>query len=102
MLKRLDLSFNSINDQVINSFVESIMTDNITLQELNLSGNNDVTAMGWEPLSAVLRSPNSAIEVLRLNGNSFNDHTLASYVDVLVDNGKLRELLSTARECKHF
>ena len=48
--------------------------------------------MGWEPLSAVLRSPNSAIEVLRLNGDSFNDHTLASYVDVLVDNGKLREL----------
>ena len=92
VLKKLDLSFNSINDQVINSLVESIMVNNLMLQELDLSGNNDVTAMGWEPLSAVLQGPNSAIEVLRLNVNSFNDHTLASYVGALVDNCKLREL----------
>lgn len=92
VLKKLDLTSNSINDQVILSLVESIMTYNIRLQELNLSSNNDVTAMGWETLSAVLQSPNSSIEVLCLNDNSFNDHTLASYVDALVDNCKLREL----------
>jgi hypothetical protein len=91
VLKRLDLSSNSINDQVINSLVESIMVNNLVLQELDLSVSNNVTAMGWEPLSAVLQSPNSAIKVLRLGGNSFNDHTLASYVDALVDNSKLRE-----------
>lgn len=91
VLKRLNLSSNSINDQVINSLVESIMVNNLVLQELDLSVSNNVTAMGWEPLSAVLQSPNSAIEVLRLGGNSFNDHTLASYVDALVDNSKLRE-----------
>ena len=67
------------------------MVNNLVLQELDLSVSNNVTAMGWEPLSAVLQSPNSAIEVLRLGGNSFNDHTLASYVDALVDNSKLRE-----------
>jgi Ran GTPase-activating protein (RanGAP) involved in mRNA processing and transport len=92
ILKKLDLSSNSINDQVINSLVESIMTDNITLQELNLSSNNDVTAMGWETLCAVLQSPNSSIEVLCLNDNSFNDQTLAAYVDALMGNSNLREL----------
>jgi Ran GTPase-activating protein (RanGAP) involved in mRNA processing and transport len=92
ILTKLDLSSNSINDQVIHSLVESIMTDNITLQELNLSSNNDVTAMGWETLCAVLQSPNSSIEVLCLNDNSFNDQTLAAYADALMGNSKLREL----------
>ena len=90
-LENLNLSCNSITDEVIDALTNVLVNNNM-LRELNLRRNQHVTTAGWVALSNVLRDPNSALEKLDLSHNRMKDNVLVSYADALSINSRLREL----------
>jgi hypothetical protein len=70
-LKKLDLKFNAITDEVATA-LGNALANNSRLRELYLSFNPNVTATGWVGFSTVLHNPNSALEILDLRGNRIN------------------------------
>ena len=80
-----------INEAVI--YLASGLVGNNRLRELDLSDNLCAASIGWEAFSAVLRSPNSALEKLDLRLNTINDETAISLASSLANNSKLQELL---------
>ena len=92
VLGMLYLSRTGLNDETV-GFLANALVNNARLRELNLYGNPDVTATGWEAFFAVLQSPHSALEKLDLRINAINDETVVSLANSLVNNSKLKELL---------
>ena len=56
MLEKLDLSQNSMCDNVMVSLADAL-ANNTRLRELNLGMNRHVTTIGWQALSNLLKSP---------------------------------------------
>mmetsp|Transcript_38962 Transcript_38962/g.70190 ORF Transcript_38962/g.70190 Transcript_38962/m.70190 type:complete len:580 (+) Transcript_38962:354-2093(+) len=88
VLTKLDLGYNRIHDEIVNSLV-CALTGNNKLKELELDSNRDITVTGWEAFSSVLRNPLSALEKINLWDCTINDNSMIS----LVTNDKLKELV---------
>mmetsp|Transcript_27920 Transcript_27920/g.48270 ORF Transcript_27920/g.48270 Transcript_27920/m.48270 type:complete len:612 (-) Transcript_27920:8-1843(-) len=94
-LKSLNLMGTGINDETV-IFLANALANNTRLMELDLRSNDDVTVTGWQSFSTVLQSPTSALETLNLCLNSINDATMISLADSLANNNKLKELLTSS------
>ena len=92
-LVELALSRNFINDHALISISNALVNNNNTrLRYLHLEDSANVTPMGWDALSTVLRNPTSALEKLYLSNSSINDHNVVSFVNALAGNISLRKL----------
>ena len=91
MLEKLNLRRNYFTDEVVAAFANAL-ANNISLRELDLSSNHDITAMGWVAFSAVLRNPNSALERLGLRCNNINDNVMITFAHTLANNSRLRDI----------
>ena len=52
---------------------------------------NGVSEAGWSAFSAVLRNPESALEIIDLSKNSINDEVMHSFSNALASNTKLKK-----------
>ena len=70
----LDLGEDDIDDEGANALARGL-SRNSTLQELYLSGNDEITEAGWRAIfTALQNNPSCRLEKLSLNGNdSIND-----------------------------
>ena len=96
-LEELSLYDNRFNAETV-SFLANALVNNNRLRELDLRLNLNVSSNGWEALSVVLQSPNSALEKLNLRRNTINDDTVISLANSLANNNTLKELLFTFNE----
>ena len=99
VLEELDLGTNLFGDEVVDALTNALV-GNDKLRKLKLRHNLHVSAAAWAGLSAVLRNPKSALDVLDLNegyingdGNLINDDTIFAFADALASNRKLKELI---------
>ena len=92
MLQELSLNNNGFNDEDV-TYLANSLANNCVLRELDLSDNERVTASGWRTFSAVLQNPDSALEKINIRYISIGDDVLVLFVNSLVNNTKLRELL---------
>lgn len=96
-LEKLDLSFNSINDDAVYNLTSSL-AGNSKLRELDISGAYNLTDAGCEYFSAVLQSPTTALERLQLRYNFMRGETMVSLADALANNSTLEELLVSSED----
>jgi hypothetical protein len=99
ILEELDLSTNQFGDEVVADLTNALV-DNNKLRKLIISDNPHVSAAAWASLSVILRNPNSALDILDLNGgyihgdgNHINNDTMVAFADALASNLKLKELI---------
>jgi len=99
VLEELDLGTNLFGDEVVDALTNALV-GNDKLRKLKLSDNLHVSAAAWAGLSAILRNPKSALDILDLNegyingdGNLINDDTIFAFADALASNRKLTELI---------
>ena len=71
-LKDLCIRQDQLDDQAMHSLSDALMGIN-KLQKLCLDGNRNITSVGWQAFSTVLRHPNCNLATLDLTGNSLND-----------------------------
>jgi hypothetical protein len=90
-LEVINVSNDSINDEVINSFALAL-SENCMLKKMTFYANDIVTPTGWVNLSNILRNPTSALEVLTVCSSSINDEVMHSFAGALSNNNTLREL----------
>jgi Ran GTPase-activating protein (RanGAP) involved in mRNA processing and transport len=90
LLENLDLSTNYFTNENI-AAIANALVNNRSLREINLSLISGVSEAGWTAFSAVLRNPESVLEVIDLSCNSVNDEVVQSFSDALVNNTKLKE-----------
>jgi len=80
MLNKLDIGRNLIDDIAINALTNALL-NNSMLKTLSCYENPAVTPAGWMNLSAILRNPTSALEVIYVRNNSINDEVIYSFAD---------------------
>ena len=90
LLENLDLSMNGITDENIAALTNALV-NNRSLREINLSLIGGVSEAGCTAFSALLRNPESVLEIIDLSCNSVNDEVMQSFLDALVNNTKLKE-----------
>ena len=92
MLQRLNLRNCPFGNKEVKCLANSL-SRNCALRHLDLSSNSRVTALGWGAFSAVLQSPNSALETVDLIGSkSINDYVVMCFAISLAHNSVLKEL----------
>jgi len=89
-LQKLDLSYNSIDDEGAISMADGLARIT-TLKTLDLSGV-DITTRGWQVFSSLLQSPNSALTKRSFYDNNINDAVVIAFSNALVDNTSLERL----------
>jgi len=90
LLENLDLSANYFADDIIAALANALV-NNRSLREISLSLINGVSEAGWSAFSAVLRNPESALEIIDLSKNSINDEVMHSFSNALASNTKLKK-----------
>ena len=68
------------------------LTNNSTLEELNLNNCSFVTSTGWLAFSRVLGSPRSSLKKLELCESSIDDDVITAFANDLSGNETLEEL----------
>ena len=87
----LNLSDNSMTDEMIAALTNALANNSILI-ELDLSDNGDVTDTGWSVFSAVLRYPNSVLDIMDLRYNEIDDNVWLFFAYALANNSRLTEL----------
>jgi len=91
-LKCLTLSNNNINDLGLEALVEGI-THFRNLQNLYLSDNDQITAVGIRSMSPLLQSESCSLTELKLHRINFGDDGAIALADGLRGNNSLRNLM---------
>ena len=90
-MRVLDLTYSSITDEGLQSFVEG--TENCcSLTRLDLSYNRSITANGLASLSSLLRAEHCTLSNLHLYGINVGDNEAVVLANGLTGNKSLREL----------
>jgi hypothetical protein len=82
---------NDVNHTVILSLSNPLL-HNTTLKTLDQSDNGNITIVGWNILFRLLWDSNSTLKSLNLSFNSMTYEGINALTNVLVNNGRLREL----------
>ena len=67
-LQTLNLSNNNIDDEGVDVLVGGLTNSN--LRNLDLASNHNITSRGRQSVAALLRQPNSNLEVLNVYANN--------------------------------
>ena len=90
-LADLNLFDCSINDEGAVVFADALGR-NCTLKKLNLGGNGNITASGWNAIFTHLQSPHSVLENLKLSNNSIDNTAAILLGNTLTSNTHLKAL----------
>jgi len=88
-LEELNLSENNIGDDGVAAFAAALV-NNTTLEVLDMSYAQSVSAAGWGTFFNLLMNSNSALETLDLSTNHIGDEGVASMVDSLANMSSLK------------
>ena len=91
MIQSMDLSYNSFDDEKIESLANAL-ANNCRLKKLNLCCNRSVTAAGWQTLFQLLQRPSCELESLNIGANGLTDETVESLASAISNGIRLREL----------
>lgn len=91
-LEKISMGFSRITNEGI-AAVGSALSNNSTLKSLESYSCSLVSFSGWRSFALCLRNPDSALEELKLGGNSINDEVMSAFADTLVYNTSLRRLV---------
>jgi len=95
-LKDLCIRQDQLDDQAMHSLSDALMGIN-KLQKLCLNGNRNITSVGWQAFSIVLRHPNCNLTTLDLTGNSLNDDA-ADILGSALSGSEVKDLNLSANE----
>ena len=90
-LYSLDLRNNDIDDVGLDTLAGALT--NSSLSDLTLSDNQNITLRGWQSLSALLKTPNSNLVSLYLDGNSIGNEGARIFANALAANRTLKILV---------
>lgn len=91
-LEELDLCGSRLSDQAVLDLSDALMS-NSTLKILRLSGNPEISIVGWHAFSLfVLQRPHPALENLDLSLAGINDEIINALTSAFVQNNKTKEL----------
>ena len=90
-LRTLNLCRNNIDDEGVEVLVHALASCN-QLQELNLSWNRSITAIGWKKVSTLLDRPDSNLKELDLIDNNIGVEGALIFANALRGNFTLRHL----------
>ena len=92
-LRMIDLSLNKIGDEGITSLGNLLAINTaLKLKYLNLLGCKSVTSTGWKGFSMGLRTANTLLEGLMLDGCEINDEEAVAIVTALSRNSSFTTL----------
>ena len=89
-LQTLNLSNNNIDDEGVDVLVGGLTNSN--LRNLDLASNHNITSRGRQSVAALLRQPNSNLEVLNVYANNMGDEGALIFANALARNCKLKIL----------
>jgi len=90
-LKQLNLRNNKIDDKGI-AILTRAFADNVTLKEIDLGFNRDITPSGWQLFFKCLQNSSSSIEELDISSNNIPDEGVVALGNALKNNTTLHVL----------
>ena len=87
----LNLHGNNINDEEVEVLVDALTNVN-TLQDLDLSSNEEITIKGWKAVSTLLEMPGSNLKELDVINNNIGDDGALVFANALANNSTVETL----------